>query len=151
MLERSLNSGNMRRARTRTHQDTCTTGRNDIIERGPTAQIRCNYIAYPRCQHFVLPLPYLKFLKRRTPGTAGSLHASPMHLACTPQTPLVVPVLRSCQSPMWIWLVNYLHLHYIYHLQQLRYAESLYWEDRHHEDLVPRCQRQTQGQLVRCM
>ena len=27
---------------------------------------------------------------------------------------LVVPVLRSCQSPIWIWLVNYLHLHYIY-------------------------------------
>ena len=24
---------------------------------------------------------------------------------------LVVPVLRSCQSPIWIWLVNYLHLH----------------------------------------
>ena len=24
---------------------------------------------------------------------------------------LVVPVLRSCQSPKWIWLVNYLHLH----------------------------------------
>ena len=28
---------------------------------------------------------------------------------------LVVPVLRSCQSPTWIWLVNYLHLHL--HLQ----------------------------------
>ena len=25
--------------------------------------------------------------------------------------PLVVPVIRSCQSPIWIWLVNYLHLH----------------------------------------
>ena len=24
---------------------------------------------------------------------------------------LVVPVIRSCQSPIWIWLVNYLHLH----------------------------------------
>ena len=24
---------------------------------------------------------------------------------------LVVPVLRSCQSPIWIWLVDYLHLH----------------------------------------
>ena len=23
---------------------------------------------------------------------------------------LVVPVIRSCQSPIWIWLVNYLHL-----------------------------------------
>ena len=23
---------------------------------------------------------------------------------------LVVPVLRSCQSPTWVWLVNYLHL-----------------------------------------
>ena len=23
----------------------------------------------------------------------------------------LVPVLRSCQSPIWIWLVNYLHLH----------------------------------------
>ena len=23
---------------------------------------------------------------------------------------LVVPVLRSCQSPIWMWLVNYLHL-----------------------------------------
>ena len=28
---------------------------------------------------------------------------------------LVVPVFRSCQSPIWIWLVNYLHLHL--HLQ----------------------------------
>ena len=27
-------------------------------------------------------------------------------------------VLRSCQSPIWIWLVKYLHLHL--HLQQLR-------------------------------
>ena len=29
-------------------------------------------------------------------------------------TSLVVPVIRSCQSPTWIWLVNYsyLHLHY---------------------------------------
>ena len=27
----------------------------------------------------------------------------------------MVPVLRSCQSPIWIWLVNYLHLHL--HLQ----------------------------------
>ena len=25
----------------------------------------------------------------------------------------MVPVIRSCQSPIWIWLVNYLHLHYI--------------------------------------
>ena len=24
---------------------------------------------------------------------------------------LLVPVIRSCQSPTWIWLVNYLHLH----------------------------------------
>ena len=23
----------------------------------------------------------------------------------------MVPVIRSCQSPIWIWLVNYLHLH----------------------------------------
>ena len=23
---------------------------------------------------------------------------------------LVVPVIRSCQTPIWIWLVNYLHL-----------------------------------------
>ena len=30
---------------------------------------------------------------------------------------LVVPVIRSCQSPIWIWLVNYLHLHL--HLQAL--------------------------------
>ena len=29
---------------------------------------------------------------------------------------LVVPVLRSCQSPIWIWLVNYLHLHLHLHL-----------------------------------
>ena len=27
----------------------------------------------------------------------------------------MVPVIRSCQSPIWIWLVNYLHLHL--HLQ----------------------------------
>ena len=34
---------------------------------------------------------------------------------CTQGTQhLVVPVIRSCQSPTWIWLVNYLHLHYIY-------------------------------------
>ena len=24
---------------------------------------------------------------------------------------LVVPVIRSCQSPTWIWLVNHLHVH----------------------------------------
>ena len=24
---------------------------------------------------------------------------------------LVVPLIRSCQSPIWIWLVNHLHLH----------------------------------------
>ena len=24
---------------------------------------------------------------------------------------LVVSVIRSCSSPIWIWLVNYLHLH----------------------------------------
>ena len=48
--------------RGRTHQDTSTTGRNDINERGPTAQIMCNHITYPRCQHHVLPLPYLKLL-----------------------------------------------------------------------------------------
>ena len=46
--------------------------------------------------------------------------APPPQRAC-PQAPggfpgglppwLVVPVLRSCQSPIWIWLVNYLHLH----------------------------------------
>ena len=28
---------------------------------------------------------------------------------------LVVPVLRSCQSLIWIWLVNYLHLHLLLH------------------------------------
>ena len=32
---------------------------------------------------------------------------------------LVVPVLRSCQSPIWIWLVNYLHLH-LHYVQVLR-------------------------------
>ena len=30
---------------------------------------------------------------------------------------LVVPVLRSCQSPIRIWLVNYLHLHLHLHIR----------------------------------
>ena len=30
---------------------------------------------------------------------------------------LVVPVLRSCQSPTWIWRVNYLHLHLHLHVR----------------------------------
>ena len=29
---------------------------------------------------------------------------------------LVVPVIRSCQSLIWIWLVNHLHLHLHLHL-----------------------------------
>ena len=37
-------------------------------------------------------------------------------LSCM-HTRLVVPVLRSCQSPIWIWLVNYLHLHLHLHQQ----------------------------------
>ena len=36
---------------------------------------------------------------------------------------LVVPVLRSCQSPIWIWLVNYLHLH-LHQAMCAMFAES---------------------------
>ena len=41
---------------------------------------------------------------------------TPRRLPCDRAMPTprpVVPVLRSCQSPTWIWLVNDLHLHYI--------------------------------------
>ena len=55
----------MRRARTRTHQDTSTTGRNDINERGPTAQIMCNHIAYPPCV-----LAHVRMPGRPLPGDA---------------------------------------------------------------------------------
>ena len=47
-------------------------------------------------------------------GSDPSSSASLMHAACMPHMheaqQLVVPVLRSCQSPIRIWLVNYLHL-----------------------------------------
>ena len=41
--------------------------------------------------------------------------AGMMQRCCTVSTiTSVVPVLRSCQIPIWIWLVNYLHLHLHY-------------------------------------
>ena len=32
----------------------------------------------------------------------------------------MVPVIRSCQSPIWVWLVNYLHLHLHLHVNNFR-------------------------------
>ena len=51
---------------------------------------------------------------------------------------LVVPVLRSCQSPIWIWLVNYLHLHLQHrrHPQQRGHATPPSRGALHQEELV---------------
>ena len=50
---------------------------------------------------------------------------------------LVVPVLRSCQSPIWIWLVNYLHLHLHLHAWESESSNcSARWQP-HACDLPP--------------
>ena len=49
---------------------------------------------------------------------AHAPHASHRRRCCQLRavTWLVVPVIRSCQSPIWIWLVSYLHLHLHLHV-----------------------------------
>ena len=41
---------------------------------------------------------------------------------------LVVPVIRSCQSPIWIWLKNYLHLHLNLHWATCHGTQMSLWQ-----------------------
>ena len=57
----------------------------------------------------------------------------------TPLASLVVPVIRSCQSSIWIWLVNYLH-----YLQEKLFWRRSSWSTRgtsvksdSHASLIP--------------
>ena len=56
---------------------------------------------------------------------------------------LVAPVIRSCQSPTWIWLVNCLHLHVLQpHPPRLLAPRHMAWQAR---GMPMRCVAATRG------
>ena len=77
--------------------------------------------AFPPCVSNTIALDHLAWHRRR-PCALRALAVVQGGFPGGEPPWLVVPVVRTCQSPMWTWLVNYLHSHL--HLHQTDRGET---------------------------